>query len=264
MRRALLVTLLVAAQMATANTPATSLRPVARGGNPVVQPVQMAPSGAIEQPAQDEASETARDRGGLFSSLRPLFRSSKVEKTGREKRRLEAKGAICGDVAIQGEAIGRVPGKIGGCGIESAVRVRSVSGISLSQSATVDCVTAQALKRWVDTSAKPALSRQGGGLKGLRVAAHYACRSRNNVSGAKISEHGKGRAIDISGFQLANGSEVTVLQGWGSKSSGKALARMRKEACSTFGTVLGPGSDGYHRDHFHFDTARHRNGSYCR
>ena len=31
-----------------------------------------------------------------------------------------------------------------------------------------------------------------------------------------------------------------------------------------FGTVLGPESDQFHQDHFHFDTARHRGGPYCR
>ena len=31
-----------------------------------------------------------------------------------------------------------------------------------------------------------------------------------------------------------------------------------------FGTTLGPGSDGYHEDHMHFDTAHQRGGAYCR
>jgi hypothetical protein len=39
---------------------------------------------------------------------------------------------------------------------------------------------------------------------------------------------------------------------------------MHRAACGTFGTTLGPGSDGMHEDHFHYDTARHRNGAYCR
>jgi hypothetical protein len=28
--------------------------------------------------------------------------------------------------------------------------------------------------------------------------------------------------------------------------------------------VLGPNANSFHRDHFHFDTARYRSGSYCR
>lgn len=182
----------------------------------------------------------------------------------RADRKLLEQGAVCGDIALQGSVIGDVPGRISGCGIEDAVQLTSVSGISLSQSATIDCPTARALKTWVDSSAKPALARKGGGLKALRVAAHYACRPRNNQSGAKISEHGRGKAIDISGFQLADGEIISVENGWGSGQHRRAMRRMHGDACGPFGTVLGPESDRFHLDHFHFDTASHRGGAYCR
>ena len=107
-------------------------------------------------------------------------------------------------------------------------------------------------------------SSKGGGVAQIKVAAHYSCRTRNNRPGAKISEHGKGKAIDISGFRLRDGTEITVLKDYDSWQFGPALRRMRREACGPFGTVLGPGSDRYHNDHFHFDTARHRGGAYCR
>ena len=45
---------------------------------------------------------------------------------------------------------------------------------------------------------------------------------------------------------------------------GKALKKMHKIACGPFGTVLGPNANRFHRDHFHFDTARYRSGSYCK
>ena len=180
------------------------------------------------------------------------------------KRRERQRGSICGDIDIQGSAIGGVPGRIRGCGIPDAVRVREVAGISLSQESTIDCGTAKALKTWVERSAKPELRSFGGGLKRLRVAAHYACRTRNNQPGAKISEHGKGRAIDISGFILNDGSEISVLRGWNEAKTKRAMRAMHKGACGPFGTVLGPNSDRFHRDHFHFDTARYRSGSFCR
>jgi hypothetical protein len=171
---------------------------------------------------------------------------------------------VCGIEAIQGERIGRVNGRLRGCGLQDAVRVRSVSGVRLSQNAIMDCGTAAALNSWVDGAAKPVFSKYGGGLKSLRVAAHYACRTRNSRKGAKISEHGKGRAIDISAFGFHNGSEVSVLRGWNAKPAGQALRVLHRAACGPFGTVLGPDADKYHRDHFHFDTARYRSGSYCR
>jgi hypothetical protein len=101
-------------------------------------------------------------------------------------------------------------------------------------------------------------------LKSLRVAAHYACRTRNNQPGARISEHGKGRAIDISGLRLRDGTLITVRNGWNGAETGKILRRMHQGACGPFGTVLGPESDRFHLDHFHFDTARYRSGPFCR
>lgn len=200
------------------------------------------------------ARERATDSlDGVRGYLENAFASSKQDG-----------GGLCGDPALAGEVVGRVPGTLKGCGIDNAVRLQSVAGVRLTQAAMIDCPTAKALKRWVDQSAKPAVGRRGGGLEGLRVAAHYSCRTRNNQPGAPISEHGRGKAIDISGFLLADGSEVTVLEDWGRGKTGKALRKMRKEACGIFGTVLGPGSDGYHRDHFHFDTRDHSGGSYCR
>ncbi|MFD2740196.1 extensin family protein [Sulfitobacter aestuarii] len=177
---------------------------------------------------------------------------------------LRVGGPVCGDAALRGEPVGFVEGRINGCGIDHAVRLRAVSGVALSQGAVMDCDTARALKSWVETSARPALKRKGGGLRGLRVAAHYSCRTRNNQPGAKISEHGRGKAIDISGFILADGSRISVLEGWKKRSSAKALRRMHGGACGPFGTVLGPDADRFHRDHFHFDTANYRFGGYCR
>ena len=139
-----------------------------------------------------------------------------------------------------------------------------MSGIPLSQEAVIDCTTAKALKTWVNNGVKPAIGTSGGGVSQIRVAAHYACRTRNNQPGAKISEHGKGRAIDISGFRLRDGSEITLLQDWNRRDTGAMLRKMHARACGVFGTVLGPDSDRFHKDHFHFDTARHRGGSFCR
>jgi hypothetical protein len=197
-------------------------------------------------------------------SLRPLLRPDEVVRKAMAQRQKNARGAVCGDTAIQGEVVGFVPGRISGCGIKDAVRVRSVSGITLSQQAVLDCTTAKALKQWINKGMKPAVGDFGGGVSQIRVAAHYACRTRNNQAGARISEHGRGRAIDIAGFRFKDGSEITVLEDWGRRGTGAILRDMHKRACGVFGTVLGPQSDRFHQDHFHFDTARHRGGAYCR
>lgn len=173
------------------------------------------------------------------------------------------KGAICGDPAILGKAIPPILARIKGCGLEDGVSVTSVAGVALSQPASIDCATAQALKEWVEGGVKPAVGRKGGGVAALQVAGSYTCRPRNNQKGGKVSEHGRGRAVDISAIVLADGTALTVETSWGTKRSGATLAAMRKAACGPFNTVLGPGSDRFHHDHFHLDTARGR-GAYCR
>jgi hypothetical protein len=194
-------------------------------------------------------------------TVRPTHRP--VELAGLfGKKKNRAKGpSVCGKRDIIGTK--EKPVSNGRCGIANPVRITSVAGVTLTNSALVDCNTAVALHKWLAKSAKPALKRKGGGLVSVRVAASYACRTRNSQKGAKMSEHSLGHAIDISSFTLKKGQTLTVLKDWNGKNS-KAMRKMHKEACGIFGTVLGPKSDRFHQDHFHFDTARYRNGAYCR
>lgn len=247
----LALALCLAAGMAAALPPETSLRPVYRAGT--------AATGTV--PAQPDAPAATQV---VTRSLRPALRPPQVVARAVVRQQERRRGAVCGAVEIQGEEIGPVPGKISGCGVSDAVRVRSVSGIALTRPAVVDCPTARALNTWVVQTARPVLRGIGGGLDRLKVAAHYACRTRNHKTGARISEHGKGRAIDISGFHMRDGSLITVEQGWTAGATTQAMRRIHRGACGPFGTVLGPDADSFHRDHFHFDTARYRSGTYCR
>lgn len=192
-----------------------------------------------------------------------IFMGCSVIGDGSSAPAISSKGSVCSDPSIKGEVIGEVEGR-GACGIKNAVRLKSVGGITLSQSPVVQCSTAQALNRWVQRSAVPEVGTRGGGLSQLRVVAHYACRTRNSKRGARLSEHAKGRAIDIAGFGLKDGSEITVLTDWGRGKKGRILKKLHSSACGPFGTVLGPKSDRHHQDHFHFDVADYRSGPYCR
>lgn len=247
-------------------------------GQTLSQPVVQHTVQPTGQPAvEPSAAVFLRNVPGLQRSLRPKARPKNMRGIVARAKTTPAaliavsgevrgprRGSICGDRAIRGQAIARIKGRISACGIENPVKVTSVDGVALSTPATLDCTTAKALKQWVHTGAKPAVGRMGGGIKSLRVVAHYACRTRNNQPGAKISEHGRGRAIDIAAINLNNGTALTVLSDWRTNRKGTALKRMHKSACGPFGTVLGPNANKYHQDHFHFDTARYRNGTYCR
>jgi hypothetical protein len=153
-----------------------------------------------------------------------------------------------------------------GCFVHNAYRVRSLSGVSFSQSATVNCGVANTTASWLDKVVQPAADDAfGERVVGVDVAAGFSCRPRNNARGAKLSEHGMGNAIDISAFTLSSGRKVSVEQGWfGSGDAKSFLRQVRSDACGPFKTVLGPGSDSHHKDHIHLDLQRHRSGgTYC-
>ena len=278
---ALVLSAVLAATSASAATPDGSVRPKARvltapteipTKRPQARPLAQATTSQNSvrpqpRPVSEQivamSSRSTPLAPLVDTSARPYLRPPDIFQRAMAKRRQARRGMVCGDIQIQGETIGQVPGRISGCGIEDAVRIRSVSGVSLSQNALMDCNTAKALNRWVSNGVKPALSPKGR-VSELKVAAHYICRTRNNQPGARISEHGKGRAIDISGFVMDDGEVITVLNHWNAKGYRRALRRVHKTACGPFGTVLGPASDRFHRDHFHFDTAQYRSGPFCR
>ncbi len=206
---------------------------------------------------------------GLRISLRPVLRPRGLRSGNQPQSHpipvaVTARGSVCGIGSIKGEKLARIRGRLAGCGVKNPVRISSIDGVALSQGAIMDCTTAKALNSWVKNGVKPTVGRLGGGVASLQVLAHYSCRTRNSQPGAKISEHGKGRAIDISAINLNNGASLNVLNGWKDRAQGKLLKNIHRVACGPFGTVLGPNSDRFHRDHFHLDTARYRGGSYCR
>lgn len=182
---------------------------------------------------------------------------------GKEQPLIVTRGAICGTAMIQGVSIGEVKGP-GRCGIKDAVEVDAVGGVLLSQPSKMNCDTARSLNGWVTDQMTPIVGKKGGGVESLQVAAHYVCKTRNGRRGARLSEHSFGNAIDISAFNLADNSSLTVLTDWGRGKEGKLLRDLHRSACGPFGTVLGPESDRFHKTHFHFDIARYRNGTYCR
>jgi hypothetical protein len=159
-------------------------------------------------------------------------------------------------------------GQEGGCGAASALMVRSIAGVTIMPPAELTCDMAEALYAWVSTSVQPAaqlnLKKK---LIVINNASAYACRRRNNSATGKISEHAKANAFDIATLGFSDGSETSIKGDWsglkqliGASSQGAFLRRIRRDACIRFTTVLGPGSDRYHGDHFHVDVARRRNG----
>lgn len=178
--------------------------------------------------------------------------------------RAGSSGVVCRDPRLLGRERDAILHPQKACGIAAPVELHEVAGLRLSLPAVIDCTTARRLADWVAGIVAPAArAHLGTRVTGLGVMGAYACRGRNNLAGARISEHGRGRAIDIGAIHLADGRVLTLARDWGRGAAGRFLEAVRKGACGPFATVLGPGSDRWHHDHLHLDTAP-RASRWCR
>ena len=129
--------------------------------------------------------------------------------------------------------------------------------VSFNPPPTLRCNMAEAVAQWIRAEVGPAAAELGAPLTAVTDVDSYQCRGRNNVPGAKLSEHGRGNALDISAIKLGNGALFNLTDPLVSK---PFREQMRALACGRFTTVLGPGSDAYHSDHIHLDRAERTRG----
>lgn len=159
----------------------------------------------------------------------------------------------------------------GVCGLEHPFSITAVQDgeTAIDPSARLGCPMNAAVNDWMRDVVQPAAeARFGVRVASLNNMASYGCRTRNNRKGANLSEHAFGNALDVGAFTLADGRRISVLKDWrGGQPEAQAFLRdVHAGACGLFKTVLGPGSDGFHENHFHFDLARHnaKGSAYCR
>lgn len=144
----------------------------------------------------------------------------------------------------------------GSCGIAHPIKVKSLSGgIDVVPDATLNCPMALAFAKWVKNELSSAARvRYLSGIKSIHQMSSYSCRTMNSKRGAPMSEHSKGNAIDIGKIKLKSGKAIVVKRpGLFAFREKSLLHKVRAQSCKYFTTVLGPGSDVHHRDHFHFD-----------
>ena len=129
--------------------------------------------------------------------------------------------------------------------------------IALPAVPVMACAFAETFAAFVGDVASPILAwRFGGSLASVQTGPGFQCRSRNSQPGAKPSAHGRGLAIDVAAFAMADGHAMAV-KPVGSGPPDRAFAALRRSACGWFTTVLSPGSDAFHSDHMHLDIERH-------
>ena len=219
---------------------------------PTPRPAAAAPKQEPKPAAPPAPVSTARD-----------WSAAEIEEERRKCR------TLLGGLDLDAEPLAPI-GQSGACGAPAPVLVTQVAGVALRPSATLTCDMAAALHGWVSGALKPAArDRLNAEVSAINTATSYACRRRNNLSTGKMSEHSRANALDMSGFAFAPRDEaaaVTVGK-WGEgialaagvSRDGSFLEAVRQGACQHFTTVLGPGSDPYHGDHFHVDVLRRKN-----
>nr|WP_246742525.1 extensin family protein [Microvirga splendida] len=147
-----------------------------------------------------------------------------------------------------------------GCGLSNAVEV-SRSSVGFNRSFTATCPLTVAWALFERHALLPA-AREHLGQEVVRVThfGTYACRNINHRAGGRRSEHATANAIDIAGFVLADGQQVTVKGDWsGGDGRREAFLRaLRDGACRFFDVVLSPDYNEAHHDHFHFDMGSYR------
>jgi hypothetical protein len=129
--------------------------------------------------------------------------------------------------------------------------------VGVMPAATLRCPIAEAVAQWVRNDLGPAMAELESPPAVVSNHGSYDCRGRNNNVGAKISEHGRGNALDLGPIKAANGAVMDLTK----RSTPQSFRqRLREAACHRFNTVLGPGSDAYHADHIHVDLAERAHG----
>jgi len=146
-----------------------------------------------------------------------------------------------------------------GCSTQNTVQLASLHGdasrtFGIANLGPVACPLAETFSGWarygVDRAARAVFNSP---LARIETMGSYNC--RNIAGSAKRSAHSTANAIDVSAFILADGRRITVKADWngGSPAEKEFLRIIHTSACKRFGTVLGPGYNAAHQDHFHLE-----------
>ena len=189
---------------------------------------------------------------GPFKPQRPAWRTQ-AENACIAQRKVQPSDFIALANEVDGPGI---------CGLTRPFKVTALQGgaVSFNATATLDCSMVAELDQWLADTVQPAAqARFGQRVARIDSMGSYACRGMNNQSGAQLSEHSFGNALDIGGFTLEDGRKITLVQDWwrGDEQARAFLMDVHRGSCGHFTTVLSPGSNAFHYNHIHVDLAMH-------
>ena len=149
----------------------------------------------------------------------------------------------------------------GSCRIDFPVEVSAIGNVKMKPAATLSCAMAATFSRWTKKELVPtARGKYWSGVRTIHQGSSYSCRKIRGSRGTP-SQHAQGNALDVMRIELNNGKDIDVRKpGWFSFRQRGFLNTVRADGCNYFTTVLGPGYNADHADHFHFDIMKRRNG----
>lgn len=186
------------------------------------------------------------------------FTGRKLAGLGDDTARCEALLGAIGDADRSAPSLN---GPDPACGYDDGLSLRPDDRTSIRYvpaGLVTACPVAAALVLWERDVVQPAALR----LLGQRVTnvdhfGSYSCRRLYGRSEGPWSEHASADAVDIAGFRLADGRQISVLRDWTGESHDAAFLRVvRDGACRLFATVLSPDYNAAHANHLHLDQAQ--------
>lgn len=148
------------------------------------------------------------------------------------------------------------------CGGSDMLRLDAVirpggARIELKPAPLLRCPFAESIAAWLHDEVAPRIDKLGAVLSAVETYDDFECRGRNRIQGARLSEHGKGNALDVRALVLSDGRSLALADVAVAKDFREGL---RESACHRFTTVLGPGADSHHDGHIHLDLIERRGG----
>jgi hypothetical protein len=225
-----------------------------RYGAPSSAPISLAAPGAA--PEEDEIDLPPEGVPGLRQpSVNPPYRNSYPPTSA-----YPARDRVTAPYSTRPDAVTTLPPRepLPRLGPAQGNSIAAFGPVTVKPAATLACPIVSVLDRWLADSVQPSAMRWfGARVVEIKQISAYSCRGMNGNSYAHISEHAFGNALDIAGFTLADGRQVSVRDGWkGLPEEQGFLHDVQFAACQQFTTVLAPGSNVYHYDHIHVDLMR--------
>lgn len=228
-----------------------------------------------EQPSASENPFVPQTGAQPTEAAKPKEEAKPQEETKPEeeaKREPGAEMAACREeLAALGAkfTVPEMPAAEGQCKVVNPVQINAIATpagtVNFPGEPTLNCVFAKQFTSWVADIAAPVVKAHAGeALVAISTGPGYECRNRNGDSTTKISEHAFGNAVDIASFNLPGKKNLPVANVAKSQNAeSRWLMALRISACGYFTTVLGPGSNEAHAEHYHFDLGIHgKSGNY--